>query len=134
MMQTILRDRRLTRGRPAPICWTAFLSMLFAGLFAGPLKAQVDCDANALLTIGDTSARPGEVVFVEIRGSSLCDVNGFGMAIGYDSSRLDFLQANAGSFLEERAQTQDLGGSRPSAKHPIDRWGALAPDTRRPRA
>ena len=88
-----------TRFKHAPMLFTVVLLVLTSI----SLQAQVDCDANARLSVGTASAAPGEVVRVELRGSSLCDVNGFGMAIGYDSSRLDFLGATPGPFLQDRA-------------------------------
>ncbi len=63
-------------------------------------RAQ-DCDAS--LSLGSASAIRGEVVAVELRGHSLCEVTGFGLAIGHDPSRLSYRHADAGQFLIDHA-------------------------------
>ena len=99
MTRPHLRRRHLTRGRRPPICLTVFFSVLISSA----LRGQVDCDTNAFLSIGDASAAPGEIAIVELRGSSLCEVTGFGMAIGHDSTRVDFIAVSPGQFLEDYA-------------------------------
>ena len=88
-----------TRFKHAPM----LLTMVLLVLTSISLRAQVDCDANARLSVGTASAAAGNVVQVELRGSSLCEVNGFGMAIGHDPTRVEFLLATPGPFLRNHA-------------------------------
>ena len=69
----------------------------------GPAHAQ-GCDTNSSLTVGQAIAE-SSTALVELRGHSRCDVNGFGLAIGHDSTRVEFLEAEPGVFLEEHAGT-----------------------------
>ncbi len=83
-----------------PLCIAAFLLGLTCATTAW---AQVpNCDSNAKLAVGSATAMSG-LVEVELRGSSLCPVTGFALAIGYDKTRLAYVRVEAGQFLTEYA-------------------------------
>ena len=69
------------------------------------LGGEVDCDANATLSVGSASAESGEVT-VELYGSSACEVTGFALAIGHDSTRVEFVSATPGVFLVSHAGSE----------------------------
>ncbi len=66
-----------------------------------------DCDASASLSVGSASAESGEVT-VELFGGSVCEVAGFSLAIGHDSSRVEFVRATPGPFLTAHAGSELL--------------------------
>lgn len=90
---------RETKGRCRAGPRTAVHPALIFSLLTCSLARAQDCDANASITVGDTVGDPGEVVEVELRGRSVCEVIGLGMAIGHDQSRVRFLSAEPAPFL-----------------------------------
>lgn len=83
----------LTR-RLAIVC----LAPLISVLIGSAARAQI-CDDNAAIAVGNVVGTPGQQVTVELRGKSLCEVTGLGMAIGHDSSRVQFLSAEPSPFV-----------------------------------
>lgn len=65
-----------------------------------------DCDATANLAVGRAKGLPGDVVKVDLLGSSVCKVNGFGLALGYDPRRIRFREVTPGRFLLDHAGSQ----------------------------
>ena len=77
------------------------LTTLVAAWGGHPLHGQ-GCGASASLTVGRVTAE-APIVEVELRGHSRCEVNGFGLAIGHDPTRVEFLRAEPDDFLERHA-------------------------------
>ena len=93
MIRTSPVHRRLTRQGQI-----ACLASLILFLFCGVSRAQF-CDDNAAIIVGNAVGLPGQEVTVELRGNSLCEVTGLGMAIGHDASRVQFVSAEPSRFL-----------------------------------
>lgn len=60
------------------------------------------CDASASMSVGHASAPSGELS-VDLLGSSFCPVTGFNLAVGHDATRVRFLRAEPGPFLQSQA-------------------------------
>ena len=97
MIRTTPDHRWPTRRRQI-----ACLASLIPLLFCGVSHAQI-CDDNAAIIVGNAVGLPGQEVTVELRGKSLCEVIGLGMAIGHDPSRVQFVSAEPAPFLTSHA-------------------------------
>ena len=67
------------------------------------LRAGENCDENAEMTLGTASGKAEDQVQIELRGRSLCLVEGFSLAIGYDETQVVVVDATAGQFLTDHA-------------------------------
>ena len=72
-------------------------------LSASVARAQI-CDDNAVIAVSNVVGAPGQTVTVEVRGSSLCEVTGLGMAVGHDPARVRFKSAEASPFVKAYAR------------------------------
>ncbi|MBI4606790.1 MAG: hypothetical protein HY721_32905 [Planctomycetes bacterium] len=93
--------------------WPILLLGALGGLSTGVGGLGQDCGENAGLNVGDGAGRPGEVVAVELRGSSQCLVAGFSLAVGHDTTRVELAGASAGQFLLDHAGSELVFGVFP---------------------
>ncbi len=103
MPQTIPEHERfILRPRAVSVAVAAVILMSVGG----PVAAQSNCNARSNLSIGHAHGVAGQIVNVALTGRSVCEVNGFGLVIGHDPNRLDFLSADPGQFLVDYAGDQ----------------------------
>jgi hypothetical protein len=75
-----------------------------AGAASFPARGQDgDCVGPAVLEVGAGETASGERVRIPIRGKAACDVTGFSMAVGHDSSRLRLLAGEPSAFISGHA-------------------------------